>query len=680
MQTVWKVYHNGNEKPDLRYEGRWNLQVNGGAEKKIDSWFVMKPGRYTVEVYGDGELLSTGTFEIDTNEILTLPLVGDIRPSAPVSVSTLLLYDDFINNHRGWWTGNASADVSRRKEATIQNGEYILLSHKKDTIWRVTCADCGNLDDGYYEVNTRYVSGPTDYGYGLMLRSDRGMDHGYLFSITANGSFRIAKDVTDTVVSLVRWTNDPVIQVKGVNRLGVLARGSSFEFFINGKSVARVNDSSLTKGYFGLYVGSEDLVVAFSQVRVWQPRSIQIPKRKEVKKMKTILRSLTVLALLILGGLWITSGICTAQSPTPPPSTPTRAIQPTPTVTPRPATTPVPTPTPATEKTGYTLIASLSADPKNSDYAASFSPEVSAIYAWAFIVAEGGAAEKQFLVDIQFTSPMGSKADSKWYSGDTGKVTSMPRASYDAGKWEAKNVTRRQLDIAGTGNADLTGQWTVTFSVSGKVVHTENFTLATTEEITAFTKEEAAKKELEDKGYKVTRFATLTWDDGTVVASVRMPMVSNNMYSSETSQQLVDGFTADRKGFPNATMLIVTLEYTERYWIRFDLKATDWDAYVKTKDFNKFVAALYYYIWDTVKQDFVSKTEAKDFINKNFGAGPRQPPSGVTPKKGTVGSVRVQVSPSTLSADGTSTAQVTAMVYDKQNKPAPDTTLTFAVS
>lgn len=396
--------------------------------------------------------------------------------------------------------------------------------------------------------------------------------------------------------------------------------------------------------------------------------------------MKTILRSLTVLALLILGGLWITSGICTAQSPTPPPSTPTRAIQPTPTVTPRPATTPVPTPTPATEKTGYTLIASLSADPKNSDYAASFSPEVSAIYAWAFIVAEGGAAEKQFLVDIQFTSPMGSKADSKWYSGDTGKVTSMPRASYDTGKWEAKNVTRRQLDIAGTGNADLTGQWTVTFSVGGKVMHVENFTLATTEEITAFTKEEAAKKELEDKGYTVNGFGTTTWDDGTSVAYVRMPMVSNNVYSSETSQQLVDGFTADRKGFPNATMLLVTLEYTERYWIRYDIKATDWDAYVKTKDFNKFVDSLWYAIGDTEKRAWVPKAEIKDFINKNFGAGPRQPPSGVTPKKGTVGSVRVQVSPSTLPADGASTAQVTATVYDKQNKPVPNTALTFAVS
>lgn len=273
MQTVWKVYHDGVEKPDLRYVGKWDLQVNGGAEKKIDSWFVMAPGRYDVEVYGDGELLSTGTFEISQKETLTFPPPLNIRPpSAPVSVGALLFYDDFANNDHGWWTGNANAEVSQRTEAKIEQGKYIVLTHKQGTVWRVTCADCGDLDNGYFEVSTRYVNGPTNYGYGLILRSDAGMEHGYLFSLTADGSFCIAKDVTDTVEALVPWTDDPAIRTEGVNHLGVLARGNAFEFFINGKSVAHVTDAALTKGYFGLYVGSEDLAIAFSQVRVWQVR------------------------------------------------------------------------------------------------------------------------------------------------------------------------------------------------------------------------------------------------------------------------------------------------------------------------------------------------------------------------------------------------------------------------
>jgi hypothetical protein len=333
------------------------------------------------------------------------------------------------------------------------------------------------------------------------------------------------------------------------------------------------------------------------------------------------------------------------------------------------------------DKPGYTLMTSLSADPKSSEYTASFTPDVSSIYAWALVAAEGGAAEKQFQVDIQFTSPMGDKVESKWYSGDTGKVTAVPKEDYDAGKWGAKNITRRQLDIAGTENADLTGQWTVTFSIGGKSVHVENFTLATSTEIESFSKADAAKKELEDKGYTVNDFGSTTWESGAIVAYVQMPMVSSTVYSPETSQQLVDGFTADRKGFPSATVLITQLEYGERYLIRYDIKATDLDAYLKSKDFDKFINATAYSIWDRENREFLKTSqERKDFIKKNFGAGTYKPPPKVDPKQGTVGSVRVQVSPSTLPADGTSTAQVAVTVYDKQNKVLPNTALTFAVS
>jgi tetratricopeptide (TPR) repeat protein len=272
METTYKVYRDGTEKPDLRYAGKWGLANTGGAEKKINSWFIMPAGRYDVEVYGDGELLTTGSFDIDDKETLTVPLAGDARPNVPVNVGNLVFYEDFANNHHGWWTGNANADPARLNEGTIRDGEYLIVTHKKDVSWRVTCEDCGNLDDVYFEANTRYVRGSATYPYGLVLRGDRGVDQTYLFSITADGSYRVAKDVEDKIVPLASWTSDPVIRPNGTNRLGVLARGSSFEFFINGKSVARVNDTSLSKGYIGFSVGITDLEVAFSQVRVWQVR------------------------------------------------------------------------------------------------------------------------------------------------------------------------------------------------------------------------------------------------------------------------------------------------------------------------------------------------------------------------------------------------------------------------
>ncbi len=270
METVWKVYVNGTEKPELRYVGNWGLAVAGSAVKKIDSWFVMTPGRYDVEVYGDGELLSSGTFTIDENEALPVQLPGNVLPTAQVNAGALIFYDDFANNNHGWWSSSGSSVKGTAKDSRIENGEYRIVSHKQGYGWSVTCEDCGQFDDLYYEATARYVGGPKDYGYGLVLRGDRGMDQRYLFLIDEKGNYKIAKVVDGTYLSLTDWTQSAFIHPGDSNRLGVLARGSSFEFFVNGQSAARLIDTSLAKGYIGLTVETSELEVSFSQVRAWK--------------------------------------------------------------------------------------------------------------------------------------------------------------------------------------------------------------------------------------------------------------------------------------------------------------------------------------------------------------------------------------------------------------------------
>ncbi len=272
INTVWKVYHDGSEKPDLRYAGNWGLKKDGGAEKKIDSWYILAAGHYEVEVYGNGELIGSGAFDIAPTMTLTPTFAANVKPSAPVTVGDLLLADDFADNSLGWWSGTTSEQGAANDEGTIANGEYAIVQHEAASAWAVTCNACGNLGDIYYEATARYGSGPKDYGYGLVLRGDRGMKQKYLFEIDANGAFIIMKMVNGEYVTLKDWAPFSAIQKNGTNRLGVLARGNSFEFFINGKSAYRINDVSLTRGYVGLAVGTTDLSVAFSQLRVWSVR------------------------------------------------------------------------------------------------------------------------------------------------------------------------------------------------------------------------------------------------------------------------------------------------------------------------------------------------------------------------------------------------------------------------
>jgi len=336
---------------------------------------------------------------------------------------------------------------------------------------------------------------------------------------------------------------------------------------------------------------------------------------------------------------------------------------------------------PRADKPGYTIVTLLTADPSKAEYTASFTPDAQSVFAWVFIIATQGAAEKQFQVDAQFLSPDGQEVDSQWYKGDTGKVTSLPKDSYDSGSWAAKNTARRQLDIAGTDNASQIGQWTVSFSVGGKTMSVENFTLATASDVEISDAAAAAQKSLEDQGYTVVNFGTNTWSDGTVIGYVEMPMVSTDLYSAETAKQIVDGYGALRPTYPKATQLLDQLDYNEQYTLVYYAKVTDWDAYVKSQNYTKLWNSLSYAVYDNVAADWVGQAGNKDFIKKNFGAGTPKPPVG-TPKKntGTVGSIKVQVSPSSLPADGSSTADVTVTVFDNKNKGLPNADITFATS
>lgn len=326
---------------------------------------------------------------------------------------------------------------------------------------------------------------------------------------------------------------------------------------------------------------------------------------------------------------------------------------------------------------GYTLHYTFTSDPTNSDYIASFTPDVQAIYAWATVTADAGAPEEQFTVDIQFIAPDGTPVESEWYKGDDETVITYPE---DAATFGDENVARKFIKVAGTSNAQLTGQWTVNYLVDGKLIVAGNFTLADASDLASSDTSEAAENALEASGYTVIEFTELESKEGTLFAFVIMEPVSQDLYSAETTQQIVDGFAALRQSFPHSERLYVFLRYDPRYEVAYFTDAAEVDAYLKSNDFDAFAQSVTVDVYDNVAQKYLGKS-SKDFINKNFGGGTYQPPpSPPLAKKGDVGSVRVIISPTTLPADGTSKAIVTVTVYDKRNKPVADAEVHFELS
>ncbi|HZQ10063.1 MAG TPA: invasin domain 3-containing protein [Anaerolineae bacterium] len=327
---------------------------------------------------------------------------------------------------------------------------------------------------------------------------------------------------------------------------------------------------------------------------------------------------------------------------------------------------------------GYTLEYSFSSDPKDNTYVASFTPDVKAIYAWATIVANGGVAQKQFTVDIEFLAPDGTPVDSEWYENDTGTVTTYPA---DQKTFGDENVARRFINVAGTPNAQQIGQWTVNYTVGGKLISSGNFSIAGATDIAQDETEASGEQLLTDAGYDVIEFTEAEGKSGNLFAYTIMTPVNKDLYSSDTTQQIVDGLAALRKSFPNSEKLYVFLRYDPRYEIAYFADAPDVDAYLQSNDFDAFANTITVDVYDNQKNQYLGKNSTA-YINKNFGAGnystPPSPP--LAKNSSTVGSIRVTVSPTNLPADGTSKAIVSVTVFDKRNKPLADAEVTFEVS
>lgn len=264
VEVVWKVFRDGNEEIGMRYADKWNLGTEGPVVKKVNSWYAPAPGHYEFEAYANGELLGTGSFEISTESTLADPLPTGLKPTAPVQVGKLLFADSFKDNYANWWTGTAAS-----KEVGAMNGELELVTHQDNHSFSSGCTLCGPFTDFYYEADTRYVSGPTNFGYGLAFRGLNNLKQLYTFMIDGEGYYTVSK-FDDHWSDVIPWTPNSFINRKGANNLGVACRGSACDFYINGHKVDSKTDSTLAGSFIGVTVSNTDVDAAFDNVRVWE--------------------------------------------------------------------------------------------------------------------------------------------------------------------------------------------------------------------------------------------------------------------------------------------------------------------------------------------------------------------------------------------------------------------------
>ena len=142
-----------------------------------------------------------------------------------------------------------------------EDGQLVLTSKKANgyETWSLTWGDLTNF---YLEITGKF--GEDCEGkdrYGMIFRAPD-TSEGYLISVSCDGSYRLSywdSDAEEYTV-LEKWTTSEHINAGpgGENRLGVKTKGSKITGYINGHQVFEKNDSTFSKGRFGVMVAATD--------------------------------------------------------------------------------------------------------------------------------------------------------------------------------------------------------------------------------------------------------------------------------------------------------------------------------------------------------------------------------------------------------------------------------------
>jgi hypothetical protein len=157
----------------------------------------------------------------------------------------------------------------------MSDGSMTLTSYPT-TGWRGWRLTDKNLSNFYLEGTfiTQTCAGRDQYG--LVFRApDYSNGEGFYFGVTCEGKYSLLLSDGNRYRTLIDWTSSEKI-VSGsnqINRLGVLAEGSSIDLYINGEKVNHADDSNYSTetkiGAFILALNTPGFTVKLDQLNLW---------------------------------------------------------------------------------------------------------------------------------------------------------------------------------------------------------------------------------------------------------------------------------------------------------------------------------------------------------------------------------------------------------------------------
>ncbi len=186
---------------------------------------------------------------------------AEANPYAPGG-GTLVINDPLSNNSKGydWEEGERDGGF-----CTFSGGAYH-SNIPQSGVFHSCLALATNFADFAFEVQAAVISGSTS---GIVFRADRATTHLYYFIIDESGNFhlKVYFDKFDTS-SVVASGSSSAINSSGNNLIGVVARGSQIDLYVNRQLIKSLSDTTFRSGQIGVVTLAGE--VALSNARVWK--------------------------------------------------------------------------------------------------------------------------------------------------------------------------------------------------------------------------------------------------------------------------------------------------------------------------------------------------------------------------------------------------------------------------
>ena len=156
---------------------------------------------------------------------------------------------------------------------TVSGGQLHAFS-KGTPYWSSWYTTYPEVQDAYFETT---ITRPNCYGqdrFGLVIRWDESQEF-YYMGVTCDGTWGFSFYTEDNqIINILDYqTSDAFKPANEANRIGILAKGDQFDFYINGIKVGSATDDRLddagTFGFLSMSAGTVNFKTSLDKLEYW---------------------------------------------------------------------------------------------------------------------------------------------------------------------------------------------------------------------------------------------------------------------------------------------------------------------------------------------------------------------------------------------------------------------------